>query len=850
MSSTPVRCTLALAVSLALCGAAQADSGTSVGLRGGNELLANQGGGAAAADPRGSSWLRPGQRRSPSGNLYACPLEAPELQDLGDWRYAGHVQFGYLSTGIDDSNALWNRYVAWDSGLVLGLLEIALRRPADGSYVDVRASRISSDDQFLQAAFGRAGSYKVQALLREMPNITAGDARSIWSGVGGNNLILLPGLVPGGSSSAQVAAVAAGVPGRNLTVTRSKTGLSLDAWLSPRWSAYGALSEEQRRGARPFGGAFFYNFIYTGNAGVLETPRPVDDSTININGGLRFAGNRWRMDLGYTGSFYRDRYLRLDFQSPFTLTPTRPNATSAPVYQGQFALEPDNDYHNLRATLTRRLPWNGELSLTASGGRMRQDDDLIAPVNCQGSFGVDTTGSGVPGGANRFLYNCADWNTPASLSRRSADMQIDTLLFDGRFTLQPSDAWLLRGGLTFNREDYRNTYLAYNPLTGDYGYITENGAAASIQAGAVGTWNPQTSPSVITRVRSLPLDQQTTAANLGADWRLSPRNTLSLTWLTERDEPTHRERTRVDRDTLKLGFSSRALDWLTLRASYAWLEQDGGPYDYSPYDSAYSVSLPGFVAPTGGIPAFTVDALRKYDLADRREHKLDFIATAALGDNMTLGLNLRGDWNDYGAQIGRQAYDREGASLQWDWQPSTRTQASAYYGYDRARLRMAAVADLVFGPDASLGGPDYPDEARWWAYDKQRNRNAGATLRHDFGGLRLDMGWNRIDARGLTSYRYNSPVALAYFADGIGVPPEGQFPLMRYRVDALTVGLDIPLSRRFSLRLFDYIERGRIADWHYEGLEQSRVIDHRVYIDGGPQSYTSNLVGLLLDIRL
>ncbi len=675
-------------------------------------------------------------------------------------------------------------------------------------------------------------------------------AVSIWNGVGSNELTLLPSLTPGASTGAQVAAVAAGVTPQRLQVVRSKTGLGFDAYLTPRWTAYAKLTNEKRAGARPFGGAFFYNFLFPENAGALETLRPVQDSTLNFNGGLRFAGDRWRMDVAYDASFYRDSYRQFRFESPFSLSPTLPNATSAPIYQGQFALEPDNDYHNVRSSFTRRLPWNGELRISAAAGRMSQDDDLIAPIDCSGTFGVDIDGSGVPSATNRFLHNCSDWNTPASLSRDSADLRIDTYSFDSRFTLQPSSQLSLRGGLRFNREDYRNTYLAYNPLTGDYGYIAENGAQASIEAGALGTWNPLTSPSVITRVRNLPLDRETKAADLGADWRLAERRTLGLSLTTQRNEPTNRERRRVVEDSAKLSFVDRSLDWLTLRANYTWLDQHGDRYAPDPYASAYSISLPGFVAPVGGVPAFTVDAMRKYDLADRREHKLDLMATIAIADNMTLGAGVRGDWNDYGAQIGRQAYDRTGFDLQWEWQPSPLTHASVHYGADRARLRMANVADVLFGPDGSLGGPDFPLNGRWWVYDKQRNRTAGATLDHRFGPVRVDAGWSLVDARGLTGYRFDSPVALAYFVDGLDGSRSGSFPLMRYRVDSLTLGLSFALSPRFSVRVFDYFERGRVDDWHYLGLDTARVIDHRVYSDGGPQGYSTNLLGVLLDIRL
>jgi len=828
---------------------AAADTGAGVDTWRASKLDPTAGAANATPDARGTTWLAPGQRRSPSGNLYLCPAEPPDLTDAGDWAWYGHVQFGYLSTSGDDRNAAWNRYVAWDSGLVLGLLELSARRAADGSYADVRANRTSDDDAFFEAAFGRAGSYKVQAFLRELPNVLSHNAKPIWNGVGTNALTLPANLAPGGSTTAEVAAASAAAPERTLQVTRRKQGVGFDLFLSPQWTAYATFSDEERNGARPFGGAFYYGFAFPDNAAVFETTKPIDDRTINLGAGLRYAGAVWRMDFAYTGSFYRDRYTRYTYENPFALTPVVPGATSAQLLRGQFATEPDNDYHNLRATFTRRLPWNGEASLTASGGRMSQNDALIAPIDCAGTFGIDSDGSGTPGPNNPFLYSCAQWNTPAALSRPRADLAIDTTRVDARATVQPGERVTLRAGATFDREDYRGTYLAYNPLTGDYGYITENGAAGSIVPGAVGTWNPVTSPSAITRVRNLPLDQQTTSAHLGGDWRASERNTIGATYTFKRYEPTHRERERVDTNSVKLTWVNRALAGVTLRANATWLRRRGDEYRYDPYDFTYSTSLPGFVPPPGGVPSFTVDAMRKYDLADVDTRKFDVMATFALRDDMTLSATLRGDANDYDAQIGRQRYDTLGATVQWEWQPAPSTRASAYVGYDRSMLRIANVGDVDTTPDPTLGDANYPESARWWSDDRQRNRNAGATFDYHTGRLRFDATWNALRARGVTDFRFNSGSALAYFADGIGVDG-GVFPVLAYRVDSLNVGVTYAMSERWSVRVFDYLERGRIDDWHYLGFDAARTFGRRIYTDGGPEDYRANLVGVLVDVKL
>ncbi|MBZ0223859.1 MAG: MtrB/PioB family outer membrane beta-barrel protein [Dokdonella sp.] len=846
-------CTLPLALALATVLNAQADSGIGVDTWRANKLDPSAGAQGRMTDEFGTSWLIGGQRRSPTGNLYMCPAQPPQLDHFGDWIGYGVLEAGAVGTSGDDRNALWNRYADWDSGLILGLLDYTWQRPDDGSYANVRASRISEDDQYYQAVFGRAGAFKIQAFIRDQPNLVSSNAKPIWNGVGSDQLTLPTALTPGGSTVADVAAVSAATPERTLSVKRSKQGIGFDLNLPMRWSVYANLADEQRKGARPYGGPFFFNYPFPNNGGVLETTKPIDDHTLAINLGVRHVATQWRMDFSYSGSFYRDRYTRYTYQTPFALWAVVPGSASAPLTTGQMAMEPDNDYHNIKAAFTYKLPLNGELSLTASAGRMSQDDRLIAPIDCNGVFGIGLGGNLNPGPANPFLFRCSDWNTPAALSRRTADMRIDTSLLDARISLQPLDGISVRGGLRFNRDDYRNGYLAYNPLTGDYGYIAENGSQGSIVPGEVGLFNPVTAPSNITRVRSLPLDLQTIDANLGADWKLDNKNTLGATFAFNRYEPTHRERRRIDDNSLKLTWVNRSLDWLTLRANYTWKKSNGDPYEFDPYEFTYSIDLPGYVPPAGGTPSHTVEAMRKYDMSSRDGHKIDVMATIMPREDMTLSASLRGDWNSYDAPIGRQDYQTSSATLQWDWQPRDGTNLSAYAAWDRSHLRLSNVQDQQAGAgvDPRLGGPNYALIGQWWLRDSQRDVYAGATLDHRIGRVRIDANWNYTRARGMDRYNYAGPTALAYpaLAPGAG-PGGGAFPAMTYRVDSISVGVTIPLADRFALRVFDYYERGRVSDWHYSGFDTARVIDHRVYTDGGPTRYNANLVGVMLRVAL
>ncbi len=634
-----------------------------------------------------------------------------------------------------------------------------------------------------------------------------------------------------------------------LGVERNKQGLALSSFVTPKWTVYLNASDEERRGDRPYGGPFFFNFTGIGGA-VAETVKPIDDNTVNVNAGARYAGSVWRFDVGYSGSIYRDRYLSYAFQQPFTLGPALvPGALASPISQGQMSMEPDNQYHNLRVTATRTLPMNGEASLTASGGEMRQDDQLIPPTNCQGTFGLSTNGTFNIGPTNPQLFPCDQWNTTAALSQQRANMAIVTTLAQGSVVLQPTSAVAVRAGAKYYREDYRNQYLEYNPENGSYGYVAENGAQGSIVPGP-GIWNPTTYPVADdVQVMSIPYSWRNIEAYGGADWKFSAHDTLGLTYTFDHYDPAHRERDYVDDNSIKFNWTDKTLKWLTLRLNYTFLRQTGSVYNSDPYAFAFFYNLPGFVPSDDTPSAWTVDAQRKYDVSNRTENKLDVMATLMPREDMTVTGSVRGDWNAYPTEIGRQGYNTYAATLQWEWQFQALSSISVWMGLDHSSMHLADVNDAATDtPDATLGGATYPDANRWWANDKQRNWSGGAAFTHYLGPVRFDASWNYLSSRGITSYSYASSSAMTYpyTVDEAG----SQFPAMTYDVNSVTLSFTVPLSDRASLRLYDYYERGQISDWHYAGFNNTLVYGNRVYTDAGPQGYNTNLVGLFVNVKL
>lgn len=828
------------------------DSARAVDLHFGNALdPLGWAGALRLPDDDGLSLLHPDMLRTPSGALYPYPSAPREFESMsGAWSYDAIFGAGYAGTLGDDDAQWFRQYADWDDDFITQF-SLDLERADTGDYLEFRGSRLNENNQFYRLRAGRAGEYRIEAFHRDIPHVISTTAHPLWEGVGNETLTLPGSLTPGGSTVAEIAAASDAAPRETIRVDRSRNGVSIEGDLTNRWIGYLSLTNEERQGTRLWGGSMFFNYPFADNGGINETVRPIDFTTTDVGLGARFVGQAWRINTVYSGSFFRNHKDRLDYQSPFMLStvlgPAVPPA--GVISQGQFSLEPDNDYHNLRVELARSLPSNGELSFAVAAGTMRQDDSLLAPTTCNGLGGIFIAPPA------DYTFNCADWNTTAALSQTSADARIDTQMIDVRVVFRPTPAFGWHAGLKHYAEDNKTQYLAYNPITGQYGYISENGSQGSIVPGEIGIFdssNPLYSSYVVS-VRNAPYEYQQTVMEIGGDWQLGEKQTLDANYTFDRNEPEHRERDRVDDQRLTLAWTYRMPTDATLRVSYEIADRSGDSYNYDPYDPFFSNSLPGFVTPAGGVTAHTVEEMRKYDLADRRQNKVRAILIQPVGNATTVSATVYGNYNDYDATIGRRGTWTTGTTLQWDFQPAPEITVNAYAGYDYSHLRFANVADdeSNLTADPSLGGATYPLANRWSEDDREDSYNAGLTFRRDFGRCSLDVAYSFVYTQGEIGYSYASLAAISPtqqpFPDAIG----SQFPENHYRAHTLDLGLTATFTTRLSARFFGRYEAGDFADFHYDGFEDSLVYDHRVYTDVGPvRKYGAGLIGVMLNYKL
>jgi hypothetical protein len=503
---------------------------------------------------------------------------------------------------------------------------------------------------------------------------------------------------------------------------------------------------------------------------------------------------------------------------------------------------------------------NGELSLNVSEVLMTQRSALIPPTNCQGYLGWGTPSPGSTqlgpqnvGPQNPDLTPCSQWNTPAALSQTNADVNMHNTLAQMTLALRPRNDLTVNTGFKFYRQAYYNDYLAYNPSNGYYGYIAENGIDFHAYGYPLAITNgafPANGTVVYDRTAPYLLSMDDFNAYGGLTWRPSAHDTFGFTYTFDEYRPTSRERDYVDDDSIKLTWVDKSLGWVTFRANYTFLRQTGGVYNNDVYGYAFLAAVPGFAQayPNFMAGAETVNQLREYDIDNRTENKLDLMSTFAPREDLTVSASVRGDWNSYpGVLIGRTGYNTLAAQISTEWTPTTTDSATAYIGYDHSALALANVAGAS-GGCGDLGCANYPLANRWWESDSERNYSAGATLRHRIDRATFDLNWSYIYARGLVDYSAASAGALVYPTE---FPTMGSgFPANTYRVNSATIGATVQCTDRVSLRVFDTYEIGNIADWHYAGFNQGLVVGNTLYTDGGPQSYSENLVGVQVNVKL
>ena len=838
----PLLCSVGIMLSLLACNRiAQADSAHGVDPVLGNATDPSGTDPTLAKDPRGIGAFHEGPDRTPSGLLYATPFLPPEpiKSDTG-WDYWGSLEAGVLGGDANNNAALFRQYQDLHNGFLLQWFSFNATKDSDAKYVNVFGSDVGYKDQFYAIQYGRWNDYGLKLFFNETPSVFTTNARPIWQGIGSNNLTLPAGLTPGNSThdAIQSALDAAGTT--TLGLVRKQGGVSFDKSFSETWSGFASYTLERREGTRPFGGGFSFNFAPTPPTvgASMETIEPIDYSTHNVIVGLKYAEGARQFNLTGNASIFRNNIDTLTWENPFNINPGQANATN--IQRGRYALYPDNEAYNVKAEYAQSWSsfYNSRFTATGALGRMHQNDALIPPTVNTGTAGL---------GLNQF--DLANWNTTDVLSQKSANATIDTALVDLGYHVVPINKLSLHANARFYETRNHTDYTAFNPSTGQYGFPALDGAQGTVLPGENGFYTPgQVGPNDW-QYRSIPFAYEKTNYGLNADYQLTTKSQLSGGYEREEFHREFRERDWTWEDRFRIAFNSRSFEMATVRLSYEYGGRRGSAYNYNPYAQFFTSSLPGYNNPDGAFP-FTLADLRKYDIADRKQHVLKGQINMTLRDDLDGSASLQYQGNSYPASYGRtDRQDQVSVNFELNYQPTPLVNAYAFYTYQYSRLDQANINDLMIpGGSPNAGGNDYPIANAWSVQSKDRNDVLGFGAQYDFTKFRIDVKYTFANARSPISYQENSTGAttIPLTAGQIG----NGFPDLTYRQHLAKANVVFPLKEKLALGLFYGYENTRIFDWHYDGLSNNLLQQQRLYLDPGPQNYHANLFGVFLQYQL
>ncbi len=740
-------------------------------------------------DDRGFSYLHLGRKRTPTGILYPYPWRPePFKETKSGWLYRGALELGYIGLSGDTQEARFQNYADRDQGVLPADFALEVRQPEKALWGEVHLQSVARDDALYRVALGRYDRFRLRAFHDSVPRVYMNDATILFTGAGSEYLSLPAGLTPGSNTGAEIDAALATSPQSSLSVDRTRTGISLELAPLAHLSLFTTYRFDERQGARPFGGSLFFGFVSPALGSLVEGASPIDYRTHDLSVGFEYTRPEVQFRFSYDYSRFDNRNESLSWENPFLPPPA--------VDKGRLALEPDNHLHGFRGDLGVALPAHGRFTAVLSWRDMRQDEELLAP----------TINDGIP-----------DWDSSAALSQDHADARVTTLLAEGKVFFQPIHALSLRASLRVHDRDDKTDFDALNPLTGDSGFIAEDGGAGS---------------APVLRTGNINYDDRRIDFEAGTTWSIDYKTSLDFAYRHEEVRRERRETDETKENLLRVSLSTRRLPWATLRLAYEVGDRDGSNYEPDPNADVY--------LDAGGTVSIVSPGQRKYDLADRKRHAASLRSNFLLGDSTDLGLVLGFRDEDYDAAYGLDSDSGADATIELNYQPSARFDLYAYLTYEVGERRIAAVHSA---------GATFPDDNRWWTDSELRTFGGGAGASYrPWSRVTLALDYDFIDSREEIDYDYASLGATSSFGGGLSEEEAGEaFPAQRNQDHRVETSLRYQWTEKLATKLLYRFFEGSIDDFSQEGLELR--YDKRLFLGHIDRDYSVHLFGASAELK-
>jgi MtrB/PioB family decaheme-associated outer membrane protein len=325
---------------------------------------------------------------------------------------------------VSDDSAKFGDYTGLErDGAHLVLGGAASYRGESGYFADVIATELGLDSRRLAVQSGREGLYTLRLGYARIPRHLWDDASTPFLGSGGA-VLTLPAGFPAGDTASMPLSTTLRPIGLGYKSERFDLGGSLIQ--GQNWTYRVSLRRDIRDGTKPTSGAFI--------ADAAQFVAPVDHVTDQFELSAAYASRGLQATLGYQGSWFRNGFESLTWANPFT--PLVAGST-----QGQLALAPDNQFHQIFGSAGYQLSPTIRASADFAFGRMTQDAGYLAPTLNPG--------------------------LAATVPAPSLDGQVDTFNGSVRISAAPMDGLRVSASYARNVRDNRTSVLSYPQVVND-----------------------------------------------------------------------------------------------------------------------------------------------------------------------------------------------------------------------------------------------------------------------------------------------------------------------------------------------------------------------------------------------
>jgi hypothetical protein len=348
-------------------------------------------------------------------------------------------RFGRYS-GLDDDGA-WPYLSGW-----------VLHRRDDGWYYEAEGTDLGLDSRDVRLEGGRQGQFSISVEYDETPfreddttSTPFRERRDDWLG--------LPALWTDAPTTREMTSLPFALREVDLETDRERIGMEFSYIPLRKWEITGGYSRETKEGTNDLGATIGFDQT-------VILPVPVDYQTDEYDLAVSYTGDRLQGKLAYHGSLFDDENASVVWRNPYA----EPGDFTG---FGRISTPPDNQLHQVTATLGYDLLDHTRVTGQLAMGRMTQDEEFlpytINPAIPVGALTVNSLVAGVSGPAARVLQRFA---RPGA---DDLDATVDTTLAKVAVVSNPMPKLRLKADYTYSDRDNQSNRDLYRYAVTDLG---------------------------------------------------------------------------------------------------------------------------------------------------------------------------------------------------------------------------------------------------------------------------------------------------------------------------------------------------------------------------------------------